>query len=60
MSNSDSRISSYARKDVFFLVRVLVKVRFPDSKATDPTEPTVSVEPIVICHIFYEIFFCSF
>jgi hypothetical protein len=35
MYNSDSRNSSYARK-VVFLVRVLVKARFPDSKATDP------------------------
>jgi hypothetical protein len=32
----DSRDSNYARKYVFFLVRVLVKARFPDSKATDP------------------------
>jgi hypothetical protein len=31
MSNFDSRNSRYARKDVFFLVRVLVKARFPNS-----------------------------
>jgi hypothetical protein len=35
MSNFDSRNSSYARKDVIFLVRVLIKARFLDSKATD-------------------------
>jgi hypothetical protein len=41
MSNSDSRNSSYACKIVFFLVRVLVKARFPDSQATDPKSQTV-------------------
>jgi hypothetical protein len=30
------RNSSYARKDVFFLVRVLVQARFTDSKVTIP------------------------
>jgi hypothetical protein len=41
MFNSDSRNSSYACKIVFFLVRVLVKARFPDSQATDPKSQTV-------------------
>jgi hypothetical protein len=41
MSNSDRRNSSYACKIVFFLVRVLVKARFPDSQATDPKSQTV-------------------
>jgi hypothetical protein len=41
MSNSDWRNSSYAFKIVFFLVRVLVKVRFPDSQATDSKFQTV-------------------
>jgi hypothetical protein len=41
MSNSNSRNSSYACKIVFFLVRVLVKARFPDSRATDPKSKTV-------------------
>jgi hypothetical protein len=41
MSNSDSRNSSYACKIVFFLVRVLVKARFPDSHVTDPKFQTV-------------------
>jgi hypothetical protein len=41
MSNSDSRNSSYACKIVFFLIRVLVKARFPDSQATDPKFQTV-------------------
>jgi hypothetical protein len=31
----EKRNSSYARKDVFFLERVLVKVRFLDSTATN-------------------------
>jgi hypothetical protein len=35
MSKSDSGNSSYARKDVFFLVRVLVEDKFPDSMYTD-------------------------
>jgi hypothetical protein len=30
MSNFDSRYSSYARLDIFFLVRVLVKAKFLD------------------------------
>jgi hypothetical protein len=41
MSKSDSRNSSYACKIVFFLVRVLVKARFPDSQARDPKSQTV-------------------
>jgi hypothetical protein len=41
MSNSDSRNSSYTCKIVFFLVRVLVKARFPASQATDPKSKTV-------------------
>jgi hypothetical protein len=41
MSNSVIRNSSYACKIVFFLVRVLVKARFPDSQATDPKSQTV-------------------
>jgi hypothetical protein len=41
MSNSDSRNSSSACKIVFFLVRFLVKARFPDSQATDPKSQTV-------------------
>jgi hypothetical protein len=41
MSHSDSKNSSYARKDIFFLVRVLVKASFPDSKATNPELRTV-------------------
>jgi hypothetical protein len=41
MSNSDSRNSSFACKIVFFLVRILVKARFPDSQATDPKSQTV-------------------
>jgi hypothetical protein len=41
MSNSDSRNSSYACKIVFFLVKVLVKARSPDSQATDPKSQTV-------------------
>jgi hypothetical protein len=41
MSNSDIRNSSYACIIVFFLVRVLVKARFPDSQATDPKLQTV-------------------
>jgi hypothetical protein len=41
MSNSDRRNSSYASKIVFFLVRVLVKARFPDSQATNPKFQTV-------------------
>jgi hypothetical protein len=41
MSNSDTRNSSYAWKIVFFLVRVLVKARFPDSQATDPKSRTI-------------------
>jgi hypothetical protein len=41
MSNSDSRNSSYACKTVFFLVRDLVKARFPDFQATDPKSQTV-------------------
>jgi hypothetical protein len=43
MSNSDCRNMSYACKMVFFLVRVLVKARFPDSQATDPKSQTVLV-----------------
>jgi hypothetical protein len=41
MSNSDCRNLSYACKIVFFLVRVLVKTRFPASQATDPISQTV-------------------
>jgi hypothetical protein len=41
MFDSDSRNSSYACKIVFFLVRVLVKARFPDSQATDLKSQTV-------------------
>jgi hypothetical protein len=41
MSISDSMNSSYACKIIFFLVRVLVKARFPDSQATDPKSQTV-------------------
>jgi hypothetical protein len=41
MSHSDCRNSSYARKDLFFLVRVLVKASFSDSKATNPESWTV-------------------
>jgi hypothetical protein len=41
MSNSDSRNSSHACKNVFFLVRVLVKARFLDSKAMDSKSMTV-------------------
>jgi hypothetical protein len=41
MSNSDFRNLSYACKIVFFLVRVLVKARFPDFQATDPKSQTV-------------------
>jgi hypothetical protein len=41
MSNSDRRNSSYACNIVFFLVRVLVKARFPDSQATDPKSQAV-------------------
>jgi hypothetical protein len=41
MSNSDRRNSSYACKIVIFLVRVLVKARFPDSQAMDPKSQTV-------------------
>jgi hypothetical protein len=41
MSDSDSGNSSYACKIVFFLVRVLVKARFPDSLATDLKSQTV-------------------
>jgi hypothetical protein len=41
MSNSDSRNSSYACKIVFFLVRVLVKARFPDLQASDPKSQTL-------------------
>jgi hypothetical protein len=41
MSNSDCRNLSYACKIVFFLVRVLVKARFPASQATDPKSQTV-------------------
>jgi hypothetical protein len=35
MSNSDCMNLSYVCKIVFFLERVLVKARFPDSQATD-------------------------
>jgi hypothetical protein len=41
MFNSDRNNSSYACEIVFFLVRVLVKARFPDSQATDPKFQTV-------------------
>jgi hypothetical protein len=41
MFNSDGRNSIYACKIVFFLEKVLVKVRFPDSKATDPKSQDV-------------------
>jgi hypothetical protein len=41
MSNFDNRNSSYACKIVFFLVRALVKARFPDSQATVPKFQTV-------------------
>jgi hypothetical protein len=41
MSNSDTRSSSYVRKDVFFLVRVLDKAKFSDSKATETKFLTV-------------------
>jgi hypothetical protein len=41
MSHSESRNSTNARKDIFFLVRVLVKARFSDSKATNPKSRTV-------------------
>jgi hypothetical protein len=41
MSNIDSRNSSYARKDVFFLVKVLVKVRFQGSNARDTESLTL-------------------
>jgi hypothetical protein len=41
MFNSDSRNSSYACKIVFFLVRVLVKVRSLDSQATDSKSQTI-------------------
>jgi hypothetical protein len=39
--NLNHRNSSYACKSVFFLVRVLVKARFPDSLATDQKSQTV-------------------
>jgi hypothetical protein len=39
MSNFDSRNSSYASKDIFFLA--LVQARFPDFKTTDPRSRTV-------------------
>jgi hypothetical protein len=41
MSNSDCRNLSYACKIVFFLVRVLIKARFPASQATDPKSQIV-------------------
>jgi hypothetical protein len=41
MSNSDCRNLSYVCKIVFFLERVLVKARFPDSQDTDPKSQTV-------------------
>jgi hypothetical protein len=41
MSHSDGRNLSYARKDIFFLVRVLVKARFSNSKTTNPKFRTV-------------------
>jgi hypothetical protein len=41
MSNSDFRNLSYACIIVFFLMRVLVKARFPDSQATNPKSQTV-------------------
>jgi hypothetical protein len=41
MSNYDNRNSSYASKSVFFLVRVLLKARFLDSKVTDSKFKTV-------------------
>jgi hypothetical protein len=40
MSNFDSKNLSYPKKDVFFLVGVLVKFRLPDSMATDPKSLT--------------------
>jgi hypothetical protein len=39
--NLNHRNSSYACRSVFFLVRVLVKAKFPDSWATDPKSQTV-------------------
>jgi hypothetical protein len=54
MSNSDSRNSSYARKDGFLLIRVLVKARFPDSKAMDPKFHIWNMESIgFTCIIFF-------
>jgi hypothetical protein len=41
MFKSDSRNSSYACKSAFFVVRVLVKARFLDSKVTDSKFKTV-------------------
>jgi hypothetical protein len=41
MFNYDCRNLSYACKIIFFLVRVLVKARFPASQATDPKSQTV-------------------
>jgi hypothetical protein len=41
MSNSVSRNPSYACKSVFFLVKVLVKARFPDYMATFSKSLTV-------------------
>jgi hypothetical protein len=64
MSNSDFRNLSHACKSGIILVRVLVKAKFQDSKATDPKSQTElltaadeqSVRPFVrlsVCALFF-------